>query len=83
MQIIYKDAKFQNYTISKLIKCLTKCGLSETFEIYFYILLKIFKNKFKISNSIFLFLELIEITRPIIGLKRLSTIKKNKNFQIQ
>lgn len=83
MQIVYLDPLFFSYIVSKIVKCLTFNGFSETFEIYFYFLLKILKNKLKNQNTIFLLLELIELIRPLLGLKRLSNLKKKKMTQNQ
>lgn len=83
MQIKYLDGVFYSYVISKLIKCLTKNGISEFFEIYFYLLLKVIKNKLKLQNCLFLIFELFELNRPIIGLKRLTATTNIKTIQNQ
>ena len=83
MQIKYLDGVFYSYIISKLIKCLTKNGITEFFEIYFYLLLKVIKNKLKIQNCLFLIFELFELNRPIIGLKRLTATTNIKTIQNQ
>ena len=81
MKIKYLDPLFFSYIVSKLIKCLTRKGINEPFENYFYFLIKIFKNKFKLQNTVFFLFELIELIRPLLGLKRLSNTRQKNTVQ--
>lgn len=75
---MHKDSNFNSFLIFKLINTLMLKGKKEKLEISIYLVLKYIKYKFKFINPLFLFFEIFELLKSILGLIKVKFFKKKK-----